>query len=165
MCACECLCVNKSERRRVFFIYTTVWNAEVTSFLLAVLLTGWQVKNSRRMRVCKKTKHSENLRKTTTVTDKWFRSLLENTSTSVCEWVSVCCTRLWWGSRNAERTLHLGCFRRINSADVWLDGDGEGRACNGNMSAQISFIHKTSDTDGKHQRNSADIKGLHLNAD
>lgn len=40
-----------------------------------------------------------------------------------------CSTSLWWGSRNAKRTGHLGCFPWINSADIWLDGDGKGRAC------------------------------------
>lgn len=45
-------------------------------------------------------------------------------------WVWVCCsTSLWWGSRDTEWTLQLGRLPRINSADIWLDGDGEWRAC------------------------------------
>ena len=45
-------------------------------------------------------------------------------------WVWVCwSTSLWWGSRDAEWTLQLGRLPRINSADIWLDGDGEWRAC------------------------------------
>lgn len=70
--------------------------------------------------------------------------------------VSVCCTSLRRGSRNAELTLHLGRFPWINSADVWVDGDGEGRACNGkgvNSNKRYSeSIGQRQQTSEKHQR-------------
>lgn len=71
----------------------------------------------------------------------------------------ICCsTSLWWGSRDPEWTLQLGRLPWINSADIWLDGNGEWRAWKRRHISSHQHYSEIGQYDGRHQKSCTDIR-------